>query len=95
MITLPGVTIHSKIYESLATLVYRGIREQENCGAIAKVLKQDYPSSGELTRYRQEPAHAGYSFGRLWWRVFRILDAAAIRLLSHAFVIFFGCRDRP
>ncbi|WP_009634539.1 AAA family ATPase [Synechocystis sp. PCC 7509] len=54
MITLPGVTIHSKIYESLATLVYRGIREQENCGAIAKVLKQDYPSSGELTRYRQE-----------------------------------------
>ncbi|MES1026256.1 PAS domain S-box protein [Gloeocapsa sp. BRSZ] len=54
MSTLPGVTIHSKIYESLATLVYRGIREQENCGVIAKVLKQDYPSSGELTRYRQE-----------------------------------------
>ncbi|NES93779.1 MAG: hypothetical protein F6K32_00695 [Desertifilum sp. SIO1I2] len=27
MITLPGITIHSKIYESLASLVYRGIRE--------------------------------------------------------------------
>jgi serine/threonine protein kinase len=54
MITLPGVTIHSKIYESLASLVYRGIREQDNYAVIAKVLKQDYPSPQELTRYRQE-----------------------------------------
>ncbi len=54
MITLPGITIHSKIYESLASLVYRGIREQDNCAVIAKVLKQNYPSIQELTRYRQE-----------------------------------------
>ncbi len=54
MVTLPGITIHSKIYESLASLVYRGIREQDNCAVIAKVLKQDYPSPQELTRYRQE-----------------------------------------
>ncbi|GAP99914.1 AAA family ATPase [Leptolyngbya sp. NIES-2104] len=54
MITLPGVTFHSKIYESLATLVYRGTRERENCAVIAKILKQDYPSLQELTRYRQE-----------------------------------------
>jgi PAS domain S-box-containing protein len=54
MIALPGVTIHSKIYESSLSLVYRGIRERENCAVIAKVLKQDYPSSCELTRYRQE-----------------------------------------
>ncbi|MEH2072103.1 MAG: PAS domain S-box protein [Nostoc sp.] len=54
MIALPGVRIHSKIYESSATLVYRGIRERENCAVIAKVLKHDYPSSCELTRYRQE-----------------------------------------
>lgn len=54
MIALPGVAILSKIYESLATLVYRGIREQDNCAVVAKVLKQDYPSPGELTRYRQE-----------------------------------------
>ncbi|MBM0744376.1 PAS domain S-box protein [Phormidium sp. CLA17] len=54
MITLPGITIHSKIYESLASLVYRGIREQDNCAVIAKVLKQDYPSPQDLTRYRQE-----------------------------------------
>ncbi|MDI9640624.1 PAS domain S-box protein [Geitlerinema splendidum] len=54
MITLPGITIHSKIYESLASLVYRGIREPDDCAVIAKVLKQDYPSPHELTRYRQE-----------------------------------------
>ncbi|MDZ7970005.1 MAG: AAA family ATPase [Nostoc sp. DedSLP03] len=54
MITLPGVAILSKIYESSATLVYRGIREQDNCAVVAKVLKQNYPSPGELTRYRQE-----------------------------------------
>ncbi|MBW4594472.1 MAG: AAA family ATPase [Brasilonema angustatum HA4187-MV1] len=54
MIALPGVTIHSKIYESSVSLVYRGIRERQNCAVIAKVLKQDYPSSQELTRYRQE-----------------------------------------
>ncbi|MBD2035377.1 PAS domain S-box protein [Leptolyngbya sp. FACHB-321] len=54
MITLPGITIHSKIYESLASLVYRGLREQDNCAVIAKVLKQDYPSPQDLTRYRQE-----------------------------------------
>ncbi|MDV2996967.1 MAG: Serine/threonine-protein kinase PknD [Chroococcidiopsis sp. SAG 2025] len=54
MITLPGVAILSKIYESSATLVYRGIREQDNCAVVAKVLKQDYPSAGELTRYAQE-----------------------------------------
>ncbi|MUL38823.1 PAS domain S-box protein [Gloeocapsopsis dulcis] len=54
MITLPGITIYSKIYESLASLVYRGIREQDDCAVIAKVLKQDYPSPQELTRYRQE-----------------------------------------
>ncbi|WP_204154194.1 PAS domain S-box protein [Leptolyngbya sp. CCY15150] len=54
MITLPGITIHSQIYESSASLVYQGIREQDNCAVIAKVLKQDYPSLQDLTRYRQE-----------------------------------------
>lgn len=32
----------------------RGIGEQDRRAVIAKVLKQDYPSSQELTRHRQE-----------------------------------------
>jgi serine/threonine protein kinase len=54
MITLPGVTIHSQIYESAASLVYRGMRVQDKRAIVVKLLKQDYPSPQELTRYRQE-----------------------------------------
>ncbi|MEH1904747.1 MAG: serine/threonine-protein kinase PknK [Nostoc sp.] len=54
MIALPGVAIQSKIYESSASLVYRGIRVQDNRSLIVKMLKQDYPSTQELTRYKQE-----------------------------------------
>ncbi|MBD3887029.1 serine/threonine-protein kinase PknK [Phormidium tenue FACHB-886] len=54
MIALAGVAIQSQIYESSASLVYRGIREEDGRAIIAKVLKQDYPSPQDLTRYRQE-----------------------------------------
>ncbi|MDZ8025353.1 MAG: AAA family ATPase [Nostoc sp. DedQUE11] len=54
MIAPAGVAIQSKIYESSASLVYRGIRVQDNLAVVVKILKQDYPSPQELTRYRQE-----------------------------------------
>jgi PAS domain S-box-containing protein len=54
MIALPGIAVQSKIYESSASLVYRGIRVQDDREIIVKILKQDYPSPQELTRYRQE-----------------------------------------
>ncbi|MBV9386505.1 MAG: PAS domain S-box protein [Chroococcidiopsidaceae cyanobacterium CP_BM_ER_R8_30] len=54
MIALPGVAIQSQIYESPASLVYRGVRVQDNRAIVVKLLKQDYPSLQELTRYRQE-----------------------------------------
>ena len=71
MISLPQVTVTTKIYESANSLVYRGIREGDlrypsgtpkaNAAAlryripvILKVLKQDYPTPTELTRYKQE-----------------------------------------
>ncbi|MEA5449260.1 AAA family ATPase [Leptolyngbya sp. CCNP1308] len=54
MIDLSGIAIHSKIYESSNSLVYRGIRTQDEQAIIVKLLKQDYPSPQELTRYRQE-----------------------------------------
>ena len=53
MIALPGIAIQDKIYESSNSLVYRGIRDDE-VGIIVKMLKLDYPSPQELTRYRQE-----------------------------------------
>ncbi|MBD1834233.1 AAA family ATPase [Cyanobacteria bacterium FACHB-472] len=54
MISLPQVTVTAKIYESVNSLVYRGIREGDNTPVILKVLKEDYPTPAELTRYKQE-----------------------------------------
>ncbi|MEG4533887.1 AAA family ATPase [Microcoleus sp. D2_18a_D3] len=54
MIRLPGIKVLAQIYESANSLVYRGIREQDRKTVILKVLKQDYPTPFELTRYKQE-----------------------------------------
>ncbi len=56
MVVLTGITAQSKIYESSTSLVYRGVREVDGRATVIKLLKQDYPSSQELTRYRQEYA---------------------------------------
>lgn len=53
MVTLPGITIQIKIYESYNYLVYRGIRD-DGRALVIKMLKQDYPSPQELIRYKQE-----------------------------------------
>ncbi len=54
MTTIPGYQIFAQIYESANSLVYRGIRERDNKAVILKVLKEDYPTPQELTRYKQE-----------------------------------------
>jgi predicted ATPase/signal transduction histidine kinase/tRNA A-37 threonylcarbamoyl transferase component Bud32 len=54
MHTIPNYQINEKIYESANSLVYRAIRDADNQPVILKVLKEDYPTPKELTRYRQE-----------------------------------------
>jgi len=46
--------IFNQIYSSANSEVYRGIREADNKKVILKILKQDYPTPQELTRYKQE-----------------------------------------
>lgn len=53
MIAIPGIAIQNKIYESSNSLVYRGIRD-DGLAVVVKLLKQDYPTSQEIIRYRQE-----------------------------------------
>lgn len=53
MVALSGIAIQDKIYESSNSLVYRGTKD-DGLAIIVKILKQDYPSPQELTRYRQE-----------------------------------------
>jgi len=54
MISLPGIAVTSQIDESSNSLIYRGMREQDNQPVILKVLKQEYPTPQQLTRYKQE-----------------------------------------
>ena len=54
MISLPDVSIVSKIYESANSLVYRGIFKKNRQPVILKLLKEDYPTPAELYRYQQE-----------------------------------------
>ena len=53
-IAIPGYQTSVQIYESANSLVYRSRREGDDRAAILKVLKEDYPSPGELARYKQE-----------------------------------------
>ncbi len=43
-----------KIYESANSLVYKGILKRNNQAIILKILKENYPTPSELTRYKQE-----------------------------------------
>lgn len=56
MIALPGIAIQDKIHESLHSLLFWGIRAQDKRATVVKLLKQEYPSLQEITRYRQEYA---------------------------------------
>ena len=46
--------IISKIYESANSVVYRAVSDSSKQAVILKVLKEDYPTPSELTRYKQE-----------------------------------------
>ncbi|MCZ8037970.1 MAG: AAA family ATPase [Microcystis sp. LE17-20A] len=46
--------IIEKLYESANSLVYRGFRHANNQAVILKILKENYPTPSELTRYQQE-----------------------------------------
>jgi len=54
MINLAGYEITSQIHESNNSLVYRGLRKEDNQPIILKFLKQDYPMPASLVRYKQE-----------------------------------------
>jgi len=54
MFTIPNYQISTKIYESANSIIYRATRIDKNQPVILKILKEEYPTPEELTRYRQE-----------------------------------------
>ncbi|MGC1246431.1 MAG: AAA family ATPase [Spirulinaceae cyanobacterium] len=54
MLNLAGYCLTEQLYESTNSLVFRGIREKDGLSVILKVLKKEYPSPQELSRYQKE-----------------------------------------
>ncbi|MCC5647286.1 AAA family ATPase [Nostoc sp. CHAB 5824] len=54
MLEIPEYQIWAKIHESVNSRVYRGIRERDHLPVIFKILKKDYPTPEEITRYKLE-----------------------------------------
>ncbi|MGK7876731.1 MAG: AAA family ATPase [Xenococcaceae cyanobacterium] len=52
--TISDYQITGEIYESRNSLVYQAQSKIDNRSVILKILKQDYPTPSELTRYKQE-----------------------------------------
>jgi PAS domain S-box-containing protein len=54
MNALSGYQIITPIYESTTSLVYQGIRKEDNQPVILKFFREDYPNPEEIFRYKQE-----------------------------------------
>lgn len=54
MIKLKNYQTINSIYESFNSQIYRAIREEDKRPVVLKILKSDYPTAAELTRYKQE-----------------------------------------
>ncbi|MBN3922433.1 trifunctional serine/threonine-protein kinase/ATP-binding protein/sensor histidine kinase [Nostoc sp. NMS4] len=52
--SLPGYRISEEIYNGSRTLVYRGYRETDSLPVVIKLLKNPYPSLGELVQFRNQ-----------------------------------------
>jgi predicted ATPase/class 3 adenylate cyclase len=54
MLFVEGFKFRQRIYESAGSLVLRAFRESDTLPVVIKLLKSDYPTTSELTHYRQE-----------------------------------------
>ncbi|MEH2261905.1 trifunctional serine/threonine-protein kinase/ATP-binding protein/sensor histidine kinase [Nostoc sp.] len=54
MVSIPGYRIYDLLYNGSRTLVYRGVRETDSLPVVIKLLKNPYPSLGELLSFRNQ-----------------------------------------
>ncbi|MEH2067347.1 MAG: AAA family ATPase [Nostoc sp.] len=50
----PGYRITEQIYSGSKTLVYRGIREQDQKLVVIKLMRNEYPTFGEIAQFRNQ-----------------------------------------
>jgi PAS domain S-box-containing protein len=53
-VNIPGYQITNQLYAGPRTLVYRAIREADQYPVILKLLRDEYPTFGELVRFRNQ-----------------------------------------
>ena len=51
---IQGFQVRERLYESKNSLVLQGVRDSDGLPVVIKVLKNDFPTTGELARYRRE-----------------------------------------
>ncbi|MBW4555017.1 MAG: AAA family ATPase [Trichormus sp. ATA11-4-KO1] len=51
---IPGYRITEQIYSGSKTLVYRGIREQDQKSVIIKLIRNEYPTFAEIAQFRNQ-----------------------------------------
>ena len=54
LVSIPGYRIYDLLYNGSRTLVYRGHRETDSLPVVIKLLKNPYPSLGELLSFRNQ-----------------------------------------
>ncbi|MBD2570083.1 trifunctional serine/threonine-protein kinase/ATP-binding protein/sensor histidine kinase [Anabaena lutea] len=54
LVSIPGYSITEELYNGLRTLVYRGVRETDFLPVVIKLLKNPYPTFGELLSFRNQ-----------------------------------------
>ncbi|MBD2692464.1 trifunctional serine/threonine-protein kinase/ATP-binding protein/sensor histidine kinase [Anabaena catenula] len=54
LVSIPGYSITEELYNGLRTLVYRGVRETDSLPVVIKLLKNPYPTFGELLSFRNQ-----------------------------------------
>ncbi|MEH2374266.1 ATP-binding sensor histidine kinase [Nostoc sp.] len=52
--TFPGYRITEQIYLGSKTLVYRGIREQDQKSVVLKFMRNEYPTFAEIAQFRNQ-----------------------------------------
>lgn len=53
-VSIPGYKVSEQLYNGSRTLVYRGYRETDSLPVVIKLLKNPYPSFGELLSFRNQ-----------------------------------------
>ncbi len=54
IVSIPGYQISEELYNGSRTLVYRGYRETDSLPVVIKLLKNPYPSLGELLSFHNQ-----------------------------------------